>query len=395
MINHAYSANVILRSSFTKKDGTNPLVLRIIINRNVYDVSIGISVKPEHFDKKKQEINIPKKSKESHDQNLIIMHLLSRASDIFTEHRLMDIYLTVDVFRDCFENRTSRYDFIDFMKKEIIAEKLIREPSTINSYNQTAAWLKEYFKEGLSFADITPDNMDKFSKYLIRKKLAGNTNHKHKKNILKFINIAIRRGIRIKSPYTELKINKVPTNKDALTKEHLLELIKLYDEHALPMNLQNVLAMFLFSSICGGIRFSDLQKFSQENIIEDTLIFIPQKIKRFNRVVKVPIPEYAREFLNKARGCLFSKISNAKANEYLKTIQHQAEIPITLTTHVARHTFATLFLESDGEVHTLMEIMGIQKYETIKVYVHIANSRKKQSMAKYADFLQPKKVSLN
>lgn len=387
MLNHAYSANIVLRKNFQKNDGTNPLVLRVIVNRKVIDMSLDISVFPNEYDQETQLVKL-KEKKKTNDTNLLLQHYKAKASDIFTNHKLMDVPLTTDMFKYEFENEIAKYDFIEFMDKAIVEEKNgDKEAGTISGYKQTLFWLKLYFKDGFKFSEITPENMEKFHRFQRGKKLKPNTIHKHKKNILKFINVAIRKGIRIESPYETLKISKVPTNKDSLTKEHLIKLIEIYNTKECPTHLQNVLAMFIFSAVCGGIRFSDLQAFTQENIIENTLVFIPQKLKRFNRVVKVPIPEYALDFIQNNKGKMFDKISNANANLYLKIIQHIAKIPVLLTTHVARHTFATLFLEADGEVYTLMDIMGISKFETIKVYIHIASSRKKDLMNKYNKFI--------
>lgn len=386
MLNHAYSANIVLRKNFQKKDGTNPLVLRVIINRKVIDFSLDISVLPDQYDIKKQTVKYPELKKKTDDTNLLLQHYKAKASNIFTNHKLMDVPLTTEMFKYEFENETAKYDFIEFYDKEIKHE-VDKEKSTITGYKQTLFWLQLYFKNGLKFSELTVDNLSKFHKFQRQKKLKQNTIHKHKKNILKFINIAIDKGIRIKSPYDTLKITKVPTDKDALTREHVSKLIELHNQRVLPAHLQNVLSMFIFSCVCGGIRFSDLQSFTQDSIIENTLVFVPEKLRRFNRVVKVPIPDYAREFIQNNKGKIFDKVCNHTANKYLKLIQHMAKVPILLTTHVARHTFATLFLEAEGEVYTLMEIMGISKFDTIKVYIHIAGTRKKDLMNKYNKFI--------
>lgn len=386
MLNHAYSANIVIRKNFQKKDGTHPLVLRVIINRKVIDMSLDLSVFVQEYDQETQLVKLSDKKK-ADDTNLLLQHYKAKASKIFTDHRLLENPLNVEIFKDEFLNESAKYDFIDFYEKAI-KDETDKEHSTITGYKQTLFWLKEYFKNGLRFSEMTVENISKFHKYQKSKKLAPNTIHKHKKNILKFINLAIdNKKIRIESPYKTLKITKVDTNKTALTKEQLLKLIELHESKNCPAHLQNVLSMFIFSSICGGIRFSDLQNFTQENIVGDTLVFMPIKNKRFNKIVKVPIPDYALDFLQNNKGKVFDTISNTNANLYLKLIQHMAKIPILLTTHVARHTFATLFLEADGEVYTLMEIMGISKFETVKVYIHIAGSRKKDLMTKYSKFI--------
>lgn len=390
MLHHSYSANIVLRKNFKKKDGTHPLVLRLIINRKVLDISLDISVFPDQYDPEKQAVKFTDSKKKTDDTNILLQKYKAKASDIFTHYRILDYSLTTAIFKDEYENATSRHDFLEFMEKEIEQEKSDKEHATITGYKQTVFWLKLYFRNGLKFSEITVDAMDKFHKFQRKKKLKPNTIHKHKKNILKFINIAITKGIRIKSPYETLKITKVPTVKEALTKDQLIKLIELYNTKALPVNLQNILGMFIFSSVCGGMRFSDLQKIEEENIVENTLVFIPEKTKRFSRVVKIPIPDYAQDFIQNSKGKMFDSVSNAYANLMLKTIQHIAKVPVSLTTHLSRHTFATLFLEAGGEAYTLMDIMGISKFDTIKVYIHIVNSRKKQLMTNYADFLKPK-----
>lgn len=387
MQHHSYSASVVLRTNFTKKDGTNPLLLRIIINRKTVDFSLNLSVLPEHFNRQLQTVKIPNKKEESEGVNILLQHYRAKASTIFVNHKLMDLPLTIKQFKYEFENEMARYSFIDFMIKEIEHEAIIMKATTIKAYKQTIYWLNLFFKNGLMFSELTVENMDAFHRFQVKNKLKPNTIHKHKKNILKFINIAIAKGYKLQSPYKILKINKVESPKDSLTKKQVVSLMELYDGGKLPAHLQNVLGMFLFSCTCGGLRFSDLIKLHEDSIIENTLVYIPQKLERFNRVVKIPIPEYARNYFQNERGKLFHPISNVNANAYLKIIQRLANIKLNLTTHMARHTFATLFLEADGEPYTLMDIMGISKYDTIKVYVHIAQNRKKELMKRYANFI--------
>lgn len=57
-----------------------------------------------------------------------------------------------------------------------------------------------------------------------------------------------------------------------------------------------------------------------------------------------------------------------------------AEVDFKMTTHTARHTFGTIFIELGGDVVTLKEHMGHSKLETTMKYVHISERRKKEKI---------------
>jgi len=52
----SYSAKIYSREDFKRKDGTNPLYLRITINRKTKKFSLGISVKSNYWDKKNGKV---------------------------------------------------------------------------------------------------------------------------------------------------------------------------------------------------------------------------------------------------------------------------------------------------------------------------------------------------
>ncbi len=51
-----------------------------------------------------------------------------------------------------------------------------------------------------------------------------------------------------------------------------------------------------------------------------------------------------------------------------------------MTTHTARHTFGTIFIELGGDVVTLKEYMGHSDINTTMKYVHLSERRKKEKI---------------
>ena len=67
-------------------------------------------------------------------------------------------------------------------------------------------------------------------------------------------------------------------------------------------------------------------------------------------------------------------ISNQKANDYLHLIEVICEIHKPLTTHVARHSFATLALSYDIPIEDVARMMGHTNIKTTQIYAKILKS---------------------
>ena len=71
-------------------------------------------------------------------------------------------------------------------------------------------------------------------------------------------------------------------------------------------------------------------------------------------------------------GLIFHKYSNQYFNRTLKDLAARAGIAKKITSHLARHTFAT-HLASKVPIHVLKAILQHSKIETTMVYLHLSN----------------------
>ena len=83
-----------------------------------------------------------------------------------------------------------------------------------------------------------------------------------------------------------------------------------------------------------------------------------------------PILPPAMEVLKKYKYQL-PHITNQKANDYLHLIEDRLKINKPLTTHVARHSFATLCLSYDIPIENVARMMGHSNIRTTQVYARI------------------------
>lgn len=147
--------------------------------------------------------------------------------------------------------------------------------------------------------------------------------------------------------------------------------------------------MFLWMCFTGQ-SFIDAQEVNwEENIIDGTLKYTRHKTRRYRKLVTVPLSPAAKHYLPRTKeGKLFKSFSDQHYNRELKKIATAADIPIKLSAKVARDTFGTLFCEAvGGDVFTLMDLMGHQKIETTRKYVHLSEGHKaRQLLRAFEDF---------
>ena len=70
--------------------------------------------------------------------------------------------------------------------------------------------------------------------------------------------------------------------------------------------------------------------------------------------------------------CVLPVLSNQKSNAYLKEIADLCDIKKNLTTHLARHTFATTVTLSNGvPIETVGQMLGHKNLRTTQHYAKI------------------------
>ena len=108
-------------------------------------------------------------------------------------------------------------------------------------------------------------------------------------------------------------------------------------------------------------------------------------------MLKVPLSQVARRLLDDRPvrfGKLFDLPCTQEFNEQLKVLAHYAHIKKNLTTKVARHTFATIYLLLGGKVETLQQILAHSSIETTMIYVHILPEKKQEEINNFNQLME-------
>ena len=202
-----------------------------------------------------------------------------------------------------------------------------------------------------------------------------------------FILYAIRNEWIEKNPFRYYKMKVDKTNvKVPLTKSELDTLIR----KPLPNErLDRIRDVFVFCCLT-GLAFTDADNLRKEHITTDEqgMLWIHKPREKTAVMSRVPLLPHPIELLNKyghdaelqIKGKLLPVPSNQKMNAYLKEIADLCNIQKNLTTHCARHTFATLAIEYGMPIDIIAKILGHTNTNMTRRYAKISETNISREM---------------
>ena len=156
--------------------------------------------------------------------------------------------------------------------------------------------------------------------------------------------------------------------------------------------------IYLFFSCYTGFAYSDVLKLKKDDIIIGIHGGKQINIKRTKTDImsNVPLLDKALEILKKYEdhpdceyaGKLLPVKSNQKQNAYLKEIADLCGCNKNLTTHTARHTFATLMLTKGVSMESVSSMLGHTNLRTTQIYGKIIAEKVVTEMANINKFFQ-------
>jgi site-specific recombinase XerD len=165
--------------------------------------------------------------------------------------------------------------------------------------------------------------------------------------------------------------------------------------------------VFLFCCYT-GLAFADVEKLkpSEIGIGVDGTKWIFTNRQKTDTLSRIPLLPIAMDLLEKYKdhpACINSEkvlpvLSNQKYNEYLKEIANICSINKKLTTHTARHTFATTITLSNGvPMESVSKMLGHKNLKTTQHYAKVLDKKISEDMKLLKDKMEnvnKKKINL-
>ena len=380
----------IIKKAKLLKNGEAPICMRITVNKRVVEVMIKRSIPVDLWNQKKECSK--GKDRVATELNHYINTIRAKVLQIHRELEIDNKPITADTIKDCFYGR----DKVQRSLLEVYAEHnekcraLIGKEyteSTVTKFDTSINRLKEYIRscyhrDDIMLAELDGQFIRDFDFWLkTDKHCQNNSALKHLKNLKKVVRIALANDWIKKDPFYGIHFKQEEVNVEFLSRE---ELDVLMNKGFTIKRLEQVRDIFVFCCFT-ALAFVDVQQLSREHLIKDNngTLLIRKARQKTNQMCNIPVLSIPQRILRKyednaeciKKGVLLPVISNQRMNAYLKEIVDLCSITKRLTTHVARHTAATVvFLANDVSMENVSKILGHSNIRMTQHYAKVLDS---------------------
>lgn len=395
------SINYRLRTVQRRREAkAQTIYCRIILKGNRFDISTKQMVSLVFWDKLTEKVK--QKYALSEHINQYLESLTKQIVDIYLNHKGIGKELTMD------EIKSSIFglNVVEEVKKEEASVQLLKNLlrkyreelilkgkagvlayGTFIGYKCSLLSFEDYFKKyysanSFSLKDISKEFFFKLETYLLTTKgLSKNSAYKVLKHTRRIFNYAfdndwienrieIRFGVRYTNPPRKV-----------LSMAEIKHIEELEIDSDLLRETRDV---FIFACFT-GLGFSELKSLSIQNYTElagrGWILINRKKTGGEQKLVLLPVAKRILERYQSNHYCIkYNQLlpvqNNADYNRSLKDIQKLAGISTWMTSHLARHNFATtIALSNNMPIETLSKVLGHSSLRTTQIYAKILDSK--------------------
>lgn len=377
---------VLCYKSKTLSNGEHPLMVCVCKDGKRKYQSLGISIKAEQWDFK---TNQPKTKCPNRERILLLINeKINELQKTVLDKRIAGKDFTAaTLIESTTKNKSHKtvgeyyLTYIQNLKKE----ERIRYAGMLEvSYNSFIKFNKHL---DIPFSDIDVAWLKKYELWMKEQNLSVSTISTRVRHLRAVFNLAIAEHF-IKNdcyPFRNYKVSKLnkQTPKRAIAKKDVMRIMGYQGKSEMECLAIDV---FVFSYLNAGINFIDIAKLKHSNIVESHLIYNREKTKK---LINVPLQPKALEIIAKYQSdkspYLFPilspfhktevQIANrlhkvlAKVNKHLKEIGEKLNLPIPLTTYVARHSYATVLKRAGVSTSIISESLGHSSERITQIYL--------------------------
>lgn len=369
-----------------KKSGLASIIVCITINGCRSQFNSKVEIDPKLWDAKNNKAKGRTTSATIVNDQLedIKSILLQHYRDLFKLHGAVSAETLRSAYLGTGSSKASLlklHEKLISQKKQLVGNTIGRK--TLYKYERSRDLLRNYIKDVHKVADILIKdvNYDFINNYEIYLKTRMKCNHNYVVKQLRYLKQVIadaykNRIINI-DPFSDFKLKSELVEKDFLIEPEIIKLLEWDFESG---HLERVRDMFVFSCFT-GLAYIDAYNLTERDIIDDSEGNKWIVINRVKSTIQANIPllEIPSTIINKYRGVTANKLlpmdTNQKMNVYLKEIAKICNISKTLTTHVARHTFATIMLTKGVSIESVSKMLGHTNITTTQIYAKILNQK--------------------
>lgn len=267
---------------------------------------------------------------------------------------------------DALADKEQNMTFLDFMIDQINSRTDIR-PMTVRQHRCAYYFLKNYGKI-VRFEDLTRKNIVLLDEYLHKVYSNQTTIHGYHKRIKIYVQRAIEHELLSVNPYATFR---TPDGREGTIK-YLTEdeVGKIKNAVITSAYIDRARDLFIFQCYT-GMAYADVCQFdfSKAEQRQGGWFYRDERLKTREQYSQMILPD-AMAILKKYDYRL-PTISLQKYNQFLKSVGRCAGLDKVLTSHMGRHTFATMVLNKGVSVEIAAKMLGHAQIKTTQRYAKV------------------------
>ena len=341
-----------LKRDRQKINGTIPLYCRITVDGQEVRFGMKCDVNPRYWDVETGKAT--GRTTEAVKTNALVENTKAAIYKVYRELQERENYVTAEKIKNVFlgieQKKQTLLELFDRHNSE--REKLIGiniSESNLCRYCVTRKHLADfilykYNVHDISIKEVNHKFIEGFEIYLIQQDYAKNTIVSMLKKFRHIIELALNEEWIYKNPFKNYKLQWQDGNRGYLTQE---EIDKLIDFRFEDKRMENACDIFIFCTFT-GLAWTDVKHLTKENIQHsvDGKLWIKGRRGKTDTKYEIPLLNIPKMILEKygkeiSGDAILPVVDIQSYNNHLKKIAKLCGISKNMSSHLARHTFAT------------------------------------------------------
>lgn len=394
-----YTLTFMIRKAQQMKSGEVPVFARITMSGQRTEFNINRSVNPKDWNPSKG--NSKGRSKRDVELNNYLDSIRVRISEIHAQLIKDEEVINPNVIKQHFLGKAEGpkmlcgvFNYVNEQHRERYDRGDICD-GTYLRWKRCAEYLSEFIKkregrDDIPIKKLTSGMIDDFEHFLrVSKGNSNNTAIRYVRYLKKVTRVALANKWLDEDPFIDKHYSRTSTNREHLSEVEVRRIMSL-DLSEIP-RLDQVRDTFVFCCFT-GLAFADVSTLTRDFILTDDNgeMWIRKPRQKTGEISTIPLLEIPRMLMHKyethptvvTKGIVLPVISNQRMNSYLAEIADLAGIKKHLTTHIARHTFATISLRNHVPIESISKMLGHSDIQTTQIYAKMVDEAISEDMRK-------------
>jgi site-specific recombinase XerD len=405
--NHTFSILFWVNKHRANSENLLPIYMRITIDGKRVEVSMQRFIKEEFWDQAAQKV------KNKVENGMVLNSYLDlskgRIQTIYNQMISSNEIITAEAIKNRFSGKVEKpkyktifdaFEYHNLKMAETVkvgkvsAKTLLRYKIT---QDKVVAFMKHNYKcSDKPLPEVRLSFVTELEHYLLTiDKISSNTAHKYIKNFKKIMNLAVGLDWIPSHPLKEFKCSYIDPEREIL---YPTELTIILEKTLTSKRLDEIRDTLIFGCYT-GFAYSELYDFESDAPTKGLdgsfwLSVVRGKTGKKESVPLLPIPlKIIEKYKNHPYCVKYNKLlpvnSNQRYNEYLKELMAICGINKHITTHTARHTFATTITLANGvPIESVMSMLGHTNIRTTQIYAKVVQKKVSDDMNVLKEKLQ-------